>query len=144
MSRYVLDTSAYSQFKRGDPKAVELIDSADWLGMTSIVLGELEIGFLLGDLKRLEHNRQQLSEFLDNSVVELLVPDSSVSRIYAEIVVDLRKEGTPLPSNDVWIAAMAVRTGATVLTYDDHFRAIRRVASIVLPVSPAPGRRTRG
>ena len=66
MSRYVVDTSAYSYFKRGDPQVVDLIDSADWLGVPSIVLGELEVGFLLGAAKRLEENRTAVGEFLDN------------------------------------------------------------------------------
>jgi len=134
LSRYVLDTSAYSHFKRGDPKAAELIDGADWLGMPAITVGELEIGFLLAGPKRLEENRTQLRDFMDNAIVERLGLDHDVSRIYAEIVVDLRKEGTPVPTNDVWIAAVASRAGATVLTYDDHFRLIRRVGSLVLPL----------
>ncbi len=131
MSRYCIDTSAYSHFKRGDPKVVALIDSADWLGMSSIVLGELWLGFLLG--RRLEQNEAELREFLANPVVEQLVIDPAVSRIYAEIVATLRKAGIPLPTNDIWIAAVAARSGATVLTYDPHFNAISRVGSLVLP-----------
>ena len=105
MSRYCLDTSAYSHFKRGDPPVVDLIDRAEWLGVPSIVLGELWIGFLLGD--RFEKNQTELNEFLTHPPVEELIPDREVARIYAEMVVSLRKAGTPIPSNDVWIAATA-------------------------------------
>ena len=130
MSRFCLDTSAYSQFKRGDPQVVELIDTADWLGVPAIVLGELRTGFLLGD--RGERNEAELREFLFNPIVEELVVDDDVSRVYAEIVSALRRAGTPLPTNDIWIAASAARAGAPVLTYDPHFRQIARVGSIVL------------
>ncbi len=132
MSRYVVDTSAYSHFNRGDRRVVNLIDSALWLGLPSIVLGELEVGFLLGMPERLESNRETLREFLDNPVVEELGLDHEVSRAYAEIVVALRQAGVKLPTNDIWIAAVAARHGATVLTYDTHFRAIDRIGSMVL------------
>jgi predicted nucleic acid-binding protein len=130
LSRYCLDTSAYSQFKRGHPIAAELIDSAEWLGVPFVVLGELRTGFLQG--VRPEKNEEELRELLASPVVQTLGLDEEVSRIYAEILVSLRRAGTPLPSNDIWIAASAVQTGATVLTFDGHFRDIRQVQSIVL------------
>lgn len=131
MSRYVLDTSAYSHFKRGDQEVVERIDAAEWIGIPSIMVGELWIGFLLG--KRYRENERELREFLDNPVVEELPEDSLVARIYAEIVITLRKAGTPLPTNDIWIAATAAAAGAPVLTYDSHFRLIQRAGTVLLP-----------
>lgn len=130
MKRYCLDTSAYSRFKRGDPEVVGLLDSAEWVGVPSIVLGELWLGFLLG--RRLAQNVSELGEFLGNPVVHEIVVDGEVGRIYAEIVVALRKAGTPLPTNDIWVAAAAAREGATVLTYDSHFESVQRVGSIIL------------
>jgi tRNA(fMet)-specific endonuclease VapC len=134
LSRYCLDTSAYSHFKRGDPAVVDLIDRADWIGLPSIALGELWIGFLLGN--RLERNQAELNEFLSHPQVEELVPDAEVARIYAEMVVSLQKAGTPIPSNDVWIAATAKKAGAPVLTYDDHFLDIQQVNTLLLPTPP--------
>lgn len=58
--------------------------------------------------------------------------DEEVSRHCAEIVCDLRRAGTPLPTNDIWIAATAARSGALVLTFDRHFEKIARVGSLVL------------
>jgi predicted nucleic acid-binding protein len=130
LSRYCLDTSAYSQFKRGEPRVVELIDSAEWLGVPFVVVGELWLGFLLGG--QLERNASELHEFLESPVVEMLTMDLQVARAYAEIAVALRQAGTPLPTNDVWVAASAARAGATVLTFDAHFRAVSRVGSLVL------------
>lgn len=132
MSRYCLDTSAYSHFKRGDANVVEAIDTAEWIGVPAVVLGELRTGFLLGN--RRADNEAELREFLANPVVEELPVDRDVARIYAEIVVALRHAGTPLPTNDIWIAATGAHAGATVLTYDPHFRAIQRVGSVVLPL----------
>ena len=132
MSRYCLDTSAYSHFKRGHSPAVAAIDRAGWIGVPSIVIGELWMGFLLG--KRPERNQAELEEFLRHPVVEEVLVDGEIGRLYAEIIVALRKRGTPLPSNDIWIAAVAASAGATVLTYDSHFSVIERVSSLVLPL----------
>lgn len=64
--------------------------------------------------------------------VEELVVDREVGRIYAEILRGLLAAGTPLPANDIWVAATAARAGATVLTYDRHFEAVQRVGSLIL------------
>ena len=130
MSRYCLDTTAYSHFKRGDRKAIELIDAAEWIGMPSITLGELWVGFLSG--AHPARNEQELREFLACPVVEVLAVDHDVARLYGEIIVALKAAGTPVPTNDIWIAATAARFGATVLTYDTHFTAMSRVGSVVL------------
>ncbi len=130
MSRYCLDTSAYSHFKRGHGPVVELIDRAEWLGLPSVVIGELWVGFLGG--RQLQTNQRELLDFLANPMVEELPVDREVARIYAEILVALRAAGTPLPANDLWVAASAARAGATVVTYDGHFEAIHRAGSLIL------------
>lgn len=130
MSRYCLDTSAYSHFQRGDPQLVELLDRAEWVGVPAVVLGELWTGFLLGS--RAEANRTELRRFLANPAVEELPIDHETARIYAEIVVAQRRAGTPLPSNDLWVAATAARSGAPVLTFDAHFRAIERIGAVLM------------
>lgn len=130
MSRYGLDTSAYSHFQRGDSRAVELIDGAQWVGMPTIVLGELRAGFQMGGQR--ERNEQGLLAFLANPAVEVLAVDAEVAQHYADIVSDLRQRGTPLPTNDVWIAATTARAGAILVTYDEHFEGISRVGSILL------------
>lgn len=65
-------------------------------------------------------------------VVQVLAVDAETSRHYAEIVADLRGAGTPVPTNDIWIAATAARHGTTVLTFDEHFRRIGRIGSVVI------------
>jgi tRNA(fMet)-specific endonuclease VapC len=98
--------------------------------MPAIVLGELRAGFLLGD--RASANEAVLLKFLSNPVVNVLGVDAEVSRHYAEIVVDLRRAGTPISTNDIWIAAVAAREGALVLSYDVDFKAISRVGAVIL------------
>jgi predicted nucleic acid-binding protein len=130
LSAYCLDTSAYSNFRRGNEEVAALLDQAELVGVSTIALGELHTGFLLGG--RRQRNETELEAFLDNPVVEVLRVDSETSRHYAEIVAELRKAGTPLPTNDIWIAASAARNGTTVLTCDDHFERIGRVGSVVI------------
>lgn len=133
MSAYCLDTSAYSNFRRGHEDLVTLIDRADWIGIPTVTMGELRTGFLLGS--RRDRNESELDEFLANPIVEVLGVDAEASRHYAEIVADLRRAGTPLPTNDIWIAATAARYGATVLTCDDHFERIARVGAFLFDPS---------
>ena len=130
MSRYCLDTSAYSHFKRGDERVVDILETADWIGVPTIVLGELWMGFLAGG--RRERNISELREFLANPVVNELAVDGEVARVYAEIAIALRRAGTPIPTNDIWIAAAAANIGAIVLTHDSHFEKIHRVSSLIL------------
>lgn len=135
MSAYCLDTSAYSNFRRGHEELVALIDQADWIGVSTVTMGELRTGFLLGS--RRERNESELDEFLANPVVEVLQVDAEASRHYAEIVADLRRAGTPLPTNDIWIAATAARHGAAVLTCDEHFEQIARVGTVLFDANPS-------
>ena len=129
MSRYCLDTSAYSQMKRGESRVVELVDRAEWIGMPCVVLGELHAGFRSGS--RRKQNETELEEFLAQPMVEELAVDGEVARIFGDLVSELRRRGTPVPSNDVWIAATCARVGATLLTFDAHFGKFPRVGTVV-------------
>jgi predicted nucleic acid-binding protein len=133
MSRLCLDTSAYSRFKRGDAETVALLEHADWIGVPAVVLGELWAGFLLG--RQRQANDAELEAFLSNPVVEEIPVDAGVACLYAEILVALRQAGTPMPTNDIWVAASAARAGATLLTADRHFEAVRRIGSLMLGAS---------
>jgi tRNA(fMet)-specific endonuclease VapC len=127
MMRLCLDTSAYSNFKSGDPQTVSIISSAKDVGVPAIVLGELRGGFALGS--RREKNEAELRSFLDSPPVRVLEVNEETSQFYAQIFVELRQGGTPIPTNDMWIAAMALQEGATILTCDSHFELIRCVGT---------------
>lgn len=130
MSRYCLDSSAYSHMHRGDPQVVDIVDGAKEVGVPSIVLGEIRAGSRTGRFR--DRNEELLADFLADPSVDVLTIDEDVSVHYADIITDLKLAGIPLPTNDVWIAAAAGRFGMTVLTYDNHFNSISRVGSVVL------------
>ncbi|MBI4616650.1 MAG: type II toxin-antitoxin system VapC family toxin [Planctomycetes bacterium] len=133
MNRICLDTSAYSQFKRGHREAVEVVTTSRLVTVPTIVLGELRTGFRLG--ARARQNESELREFLGRPIVRVLEVDDEAASHYADLVADLRKAGTPVPTNDIWIAALAVREGVVVVTFDEHFSSIRRASHWILAVS---------
>jgi tRNA(fMet)-specific endonuclease VapC len=123
--RLTLDTSAYSHFRRGDADVVTAVSTASWIGVPAIVLGELRSGFLQGS--RPEQNLSELAAFLRHAGVHVQDVDSEAASLYAGLVGDLRRAGTPVPTNDLWIASVALRDGATVATFDGDFLRIRSV-----------------
>ena len=131
MTGLCVDTSAYSNFRRGESRVIEQIDRGA-LGMAfrASSLASCMRGFAPepGSIR----TSATSPSFLRQPVVQVLAVDEEVARIYGEIVSELRTAGRPLPTNDIWIAATAVRFGATVLTFDAHYREIGRVGSIVL------------
>ncbi len=130
MSRYCLDTVAYSHFKRGEQSVTEILDAADWIGVPVIVIGELCAGF--AKRTKLRRNMEELAEFLALPVVETLPVDRRIAELFGEIVDNLRRQGTPIPVNDIWIAATCARAGATLITWDAHFRSIPRIGTMLL------------
>ena len=131
MSHLSLDTSAYGHFCcGGEERAVEAIRRARRIGVPAIVLGELRAGFRLSSRPR-EHERH-LDDFLSNPVVEVMDVDAEAAECFADLFAELRRAGTPVPSNELWIAAVALRDGATVLTFDARFDAIPRIGKWVL------------
>ena len=111
MKRVLIDTSAYSAFFRGHSGVVRAIQQASRLYLCSIVLGELLAGFRKGS--REEKNRKDLREFVGSRRVELLEIDEETSERYAIIADTLWKAGTPIPTNDLWIASSAMQHGLT-------------------------------
>jgi tRNA(fMet)-specific endonuclease VapC len=107
-----------------------MLDSAEWIGVPVIVIGELCAGFANG--AKFRKNLQELDEFLALPVVETLPVDRQIAETFGEIIADLRRSGRPIPTNDVWIAATCARAGATLLTWDAHFRMIPRIGAMVL------------
>jgi tRNA(fMet)-specific endonuclease VapC len=120
-----LDTSAYSNLRRGDARVLDFVRKAKRVLLPTVVLGELFVGYRLGH--RTARNESELAEFLADSSVECPGIDELAASLYADILVTLRRAGTPVPTNDIWIAAIAMREGTPVLTFDEDFLAIRSV-----------------
>ena len=117
--KIMLDTSAYVGFKRNAVEAVEIIVKAELIVFSPVVLGELMFGFRNGT--RFKENMDDLDRFLKHEAVDLVPIGKITSDRYSRIAVNLRKQGTPIPTNDIWIAAQAMEQGAELITSDHHF-----------------------
>jgi len=120
--KLLLDTSAYVGFKRNIPDVVGIIVGAEWILFSPVVLGELMFGFRNGT--RFKENMNELNEFLQHDVVELAQIGKTTSDRYSRIAAQLKRKGTPIPSNDIWIAAQTMEHGAELITSDQHFEKI--------------------
>jgi len=135
MSRLLLDTSAYSAMRRGDERLLGPVREASAVFLTPVVLGELLYGFLGGGLE--ERNRELLREFLDSERVDVLGVDEETAERYSAIRAHLRRQGTAIPANDLWIAASAAQHGLVLLTLDSHFKNVPQVlVTYLAPLSP--------
>jgi tRNA(fMet)-specific endonuclease VapC len=120
--KLLLDTSAYVGFKRNIPNVVGIIVGAEWILFSPVVLGELMFGFRSG--ARFKENMNDLNEFLEHDVVELAQIGKTTSDRYSRIATQLKRKGTPIPNNDIWIAAQTMEHGAELIPSDRHFEKI--------------------
>jgi predicted nucleic acid-binding protein len=130
MKRVLLDTSAYSNLMRGNKIISELLDEANEVFLCAIVFGELLAGFKRGSKEK--DNKAVLSDFLSVTNVGFLYVDDSTAERYAIILDYLKKGGTPIPTNDIWIAAIAMQHGLVLLTSDQHFSSLPHIVSEVV------------
>jgi predicted nucleic acid-binding protein len=128
--RLVLDTSAYSHFRHGHETVLLLLAATELVLVPVTVLGELEAAFELGS--RAKQNRVLLREFLEEPFVSTIEVTRSVARHYGRVFAELRRAGTPIPVNDIWIAAATLDSGGHLLTFDADYRAIRSLDCTIL------------
>ena len=114
-----IDTNRYTDFCRGDVGAVQALEQATAIYIPLIVLAELRAGFIVGT--RAAENQAVLEQFLEKPGVQTLIPDEQTTRHYAELYRQLRQQATPIPTNDLWIAALVVQHGLTLYSRDTHF-----------------------
>jgi tRNA(fMet)-specific endonuclease VapC len=114
-----IDTNRYTDFQRGDAAVVHTLEHAAGVYLSIFVLAELRAGFVRGT--RALANEQLLSEFLRRPGVSILLPDEPTTHHYAVLYRQLRQQATPIPTNDIWIAALALQHGHTLFTRDAHF-----------------------
>jgi len=120
-----MDTSAYAAFLRGSPEVKEAVQQADEIFFNPVVLGELIAGFMMG--RNEKRNRGILKQLLSSPRVIVAEMDEETSERYAAIVQSLRMKGTPIPTNDLWIAASAMQHGLKVLTTDRHYLEVPQI-----------------
>ena len=124
--RVLLDSNAYSRLMRGDDQAAAVVRGATDILMSAVVIGELLYGFRNGS--RFERNADGLRSFLDNPHASIVPVGPITADRYARIAAVLRAKGNPIPTNDVWIAAHAMETGADLVSADRHFEAVEGIA----------------
>ena len=117
--RTVLDTDRYRDFCAGDGDAVDVVQRSELVYLPFITVAELRAGFLAGSQTRA--NEDVLDRFLSSPRVAILYPTEATTRQYAQLFLQLRTQGTPIPTNDLWIAALTLENDVRLFSRDAHF-----------------------
>ena len=128
MRRLLIDTNIYSNAQRGTSEVLEVLQRIDEIAICSVSIGELLSGFKNG--RRQSENRRELAEFLDAPRVRICAVDETTAEFYAEVLDSLRQSGDPIPTNDIWIAAIAFQHGLRLYTLDGHFSKVPGLALV--------------
>jgi tRNA(fMet)-specific endonuclease VapC len=126
--RLALDTNRYSDLCRGHSSVAESVESADEVWLPFIVLGELRAGFAAGT--RGPHNEAMLRRFLMKPSVGVLYADEQTTHHYGAVYRQLRKQGTPIPTNDMWIAALVLQHSLVLCARDAHFDVLPQLTRV--------------
>ena len=126
--KVALDSNRYADLCRGIPEVVEQVAQAERVYLPLIVLGELRAGFHAGNRARL--NEKVLVRFLGSPRARLLLPDEQTTLHYASLFTQLRQQATPIPTNDLWIAALVIQHHLVLLTRDAHFKAVPQLSQL--------------
>lgn len=124
--RVLLDTNAYAALFSGHQGVAAQVRKAEQVYLSSIVAGELIFGFRNGN--KYDANYRDLEAFLENPYVTLLPVTLATAKRFGRIAAALKRKGRPLPTNDIWIAAHAMESGAELLSFDRHFGSIDGLA----------------
>ena len=128
--RVLLDSNAYSHLKRGHRRIVDIVRDSEAILLPPVVVGELLYGFRCGS--RFERNARELRDFLEAPRVSVAAMSLVTADRYARVAAALRGKGRPIPTNDIWVAAHAMETGADLVSYDRHFDHVDGLAWIHL------------
>lgn len=122
----ILDTNALSAWAEGSATVEAGLRSAERLVVPSIVLGEYYFGI------RQSRYRRRYEDWLDRYLVltEIVTVTQATAGIYADIRLELKRSGNPIPSNDTWIAALARQHAFPVLSNDNHFDLVEGIERI--------------
>lgn len=126
--KLVLDSNRYSDLCKGDPFVVEILQNVSEIYVPLIVVAEQRAGFAYGSQK--EKNEKILSQFLNSERVYVLSPNEQTTFFYAELYASLRKKGRPIPTNDLWIAALVIQHQLTLFDRDSDFDRIPQLVRI--------------
>jgi predicted nucleic acid-binding protein len=119
MNKILIDTNIYSAAMRGRSDVETVLRQVSHIGITAISIGELLSGFSAGN--REKENREELGAFLDSPRVQFYSVNEDTAEYYSAVLNQLKKQGTPIPTNDIWIAASAFQHGLQLFSLDKHF-----------------------
>jgi tRNA(fMet)-specific endonuclease VapC len=117
--RLALETNRYTDLCRGTAEVVALVEHAEIVLLPFVVLGELRAGFAVGSLGA--ENERVLRRFLMKPGVAALYADDQTTYHYAAVFRQLRRQGTPIPTNDLWTAALVLQHDLVLCARDRHF-----------------------
>jgi tRNA(fMet)-specific endonuclease VapC len=117
--RVAVDTSRYVDLCRGVVETIELLESAEALVLPFVVVAELRAGFAQG--RREAENERTLRQLLLKDGVHVFYADEQTTHHYASVYRQLRRQGTPIPTNDIWVAALALQHNLALHARDRHF-----------------------
>ena len=126
--RLALDTNRYADLCRGDASVIETVELADEVWLPFIVVGELRAGFAVSTQG--PRNEAVLCRFLLKPRVGILYADDQTTYHYANIFRQLRKQETPIPTNDMWVAALTLQHSLVLFARDAHFDALAQLARV--------------
>ncbi len=126
--RLLIDSNRFIDFCSGDPEVVSRLESAVQVIVPFVVLAEIRVGSLL--FKRGLDQARVLTEFLQQPGVRTVHSTDATTHHCAALYVYLRKQGTPIPTNDIWIAALALEHSLIVYTRDTHFDHLPQIPKI--------------
>jgi tRNA(fMet)-specific endonuclease VapC len=126
--KLALDTNRYTDLCRGMAPVVEATEHADEVWLPFIVLGELRAGFAVGNQG--PKNEAVLRRFLMKSGVAVLYANEQTTHHYGAVYRQLRKQGTPIPTNDMWIAALVLQHSLVLCARDVHFDALPQLPRV--------------
>ena len=117
--RVALDTNRLTDLFQGDAQLADRLGECDEVWIPLIVVAEIKAGFYGGSQQH--RNEILLSSFLAKPTVDILFPGRETAEHYARLFVQLRRAGTPIPDNDLWIAALTRQHSLPLLSRDQHF-----------------------
>lgn len=126
--RVAIDTNRYVDLCKGVEETVEVLETADIVVVPFVVLAELRAGFLLG--RRQVENERALNALLLKDGVEVLFADDQTTHHYASVYRQLRKQGTPIPTNDMWLAALVLQHNLALHARDKHFEHLPQLVRV--------------
>ena len=126
--KVALDTNRYVDLCKGVDETVTLLEEAEAVILPFVVLGELRAGFAHG--RRQAENEQILRRFLLKDGVQVIFADDQTTHHYATVFRQLRKQGTPIPTNDMWLAAIVLQHNLVLLDRDKHFDRLPQLARL--------------